>query len=136
MTAFIDTNILLYAAGHDAGEHAKRMVARDIIGGRAIALSVQVFNEFFWQATRTHRGPQLLAEEASQFLDGLRRYPVQDLTLSVFDDGLAIMRRYKCSFWDSLIIAAAKAQRCETLFSEDMQDGLHVDGLTIRNPFA
>lgn len=39
-------------------------------------------------------------------------------------------------FGDSLIVAAAQAQSCTLLFSEDLQDGMEFDALTVRNPFT
>jgi len=57
--------------------------------------------------------------------------------LATHQKGLLLAERYGLSVWDSMIVAAALAADCDTLFSEDMHDGLMVDGsLTITNPFA
>ena len=54
----------------------------------------------------------------------------------LYRTGLRIQVRYGYSFYDSLIVAAALGAGCTTLYSEDMQDGQRIEGLTIRNPFA
>jgi len=53
----------------------------------------------------------------------------------LFPSGLSLQARYKFSFYDSLIIAAALAARCTRLYSEDLQHGQRIDGLTIEDPF-
>ena len=57
-------------------------------------------------------------------------------TPELYRGGLRIRARYGFSFYDSLIVAAALEAGCTTLYSEDMQDGQRIEGLTIRNPFA
>jgi len=49
--------------------------------------------------------------------------------------GLDIAERYGYSVYDSVIIAAASRAGCAVLFSEDMQHGHRIEGLTIRNPY-
>jgi predicted nucleic acid-binding protein len=62
---------------------------------------------------------------------------VEPLTLPVHKDGLRLAERYGFAIYDSFIVAAALAAGCDTLWSEDMQDGMVVDGrLTITNPFS
>ena len=136
MSAFVDTNILLYAVLPDPSNAAKRAIARTILAADNISLSMQVVQEFTAQATRPTRANALSLDEAERMVAVWRRFPVLPTTLELYDLGTALMRRYRLSYWDSMIVAAAKLQGCETLFSEDMQDGLHIDGLTIRNPFA
>ena len=50
--------------------------------------------------------------------------------------GLAIRARYQFSFYDSLIVAAARSAGCSRLLTEDLQHGQSVEGLTIENPFV
>ena len=52
------------------------------------------------------------------------------------DAGIEILERCKTSFWDAMIIAAARAQGCDVLYSEDLQDGRIIDGMRIVNPFC
>lgn len=59
------------------------------------------------------------------------------LTIALNFEARGIAERYQLSFYDALIVAAALAAGCDTLFSEDMHDGLVIEGrLTIRNPFG
>jgi predicted nucleic acid-binding protein len=71
------------------------------------------------------------------FLGTLRDLlPVVPITLATHDTGLALAERYGLSTWDAMIVAAALLSGCDTLWSEDMQHGLIVDGaLRIVDPF-
>ena len=64
-----------------------------------------------------------------------RRFPVQETTLELLDLGFEIQARHRFSFRDSMIVAAARAQGCEMLWSEDMDDGRIVEGMRVANPF-
>ncbi|MDO6416754.1 PIN domain-containing protein [Sphingomonas sp. BIUV-7] len=133
--AFLDTNILLYSISEDPQEIAKRDSARALMLGLPCALSVQVCQEFFHQATRPGGRFRLSADKAQRALTRFRHLPVQETTLSLFDSALAVQARTGYSIWDSLIVAAAQALGCNILYTEDMQDGRIIDGLRIVNPF-
>jgi predicted nucleic acid-binding protein len=77
-------------------------------------------------------------DEISGFLTGVRHFcDVVPLTIDTHDDALAIAQRYGFSIYDSLIIAAAIAAKCEVLYSEDLQSGQQLGrDLTIINPFS
>ena len=135
MKAFLDTNILLYAVGTNPGEERKQRIAEDLIAPMDWHISVQVVQEFFVNATRGGRTAALPNEAALAFIDLWRQRPVQDMTLAIFDDAAALHRRHGFSYWDSAIIAAARAQGCDMLWTEDMDDGRIVDGMRIANPF-
>ena len=135
MTAFVDTNVLLYAVSAAPEEEVKRVRAWALIDGGDLALSVQVLQEFYAQATRPTREDRMTPETAGAFVEKWRRFPVQETTLALLDLGLDVQRRHRFSFWDSMIVAAARAQGCEILWSEDMDDGRMVDGMRIANPF-
>lgn len=136
MSVFIDTNVLLYAALPDPQSTEKRYKARAILTRDDCTLSMQVLQEFTSQAIRSTRAYAISLNEAEQAVAVWRRFPVAITTLQLYDLGIVLMRRYKLSFWDSMIVAAAKIQSCDTLLSEDMQDGAVIDGVTIRNPFG
>lgn len=135
MPAFYDTNILLYAIDLNPDEAAKGVTARILTGRTDWVISVQVLQEFFVQATRPSRPGRLSAELAARFTDTWRRQPVQEMTLAIFDAALAIHRGHGFAYWDCAIIAAAAAQGCETLYSEDMSHGQIIGGVRIVNPF-
>ena len=135
MTAFLDTNVLLYSISDVPDEQAKRERARALIESGDIALSLQVLQEFYWQATKANRSWALAPETAQGMIQAWRRFPVQETTLDLLDLGFKIQRRHRFGFWDSMIVAAARAQGCELLWSEDMDDGRIVDRMQIANPF-
>ena len=135
MRAFLDTNVLLYAISRIPDEGAKRARAWELIDGGKVALSLQVLQEFYYQATRPNARNPLPTEIARGFVDEWRRFPVQETTLALLDSGFEIQTRHRFSFWDSMIVAAAKAQGCDMLWTEDMDDGRIIDGMRIANPF-
>lgn len=135
MTAFLDTNVLLYSISDVPEEKDKRVRARALIDGGQVALSLQVLQEFYWNATKPNRQWRLPPEAVRDLIERWRRFPVQETTLELLDLGFEIQTRHRFSFWDSMIVAAARAQGCEILWSEDMNDGRIVDGMRIANPF-
>ena len=136
MTGFLDTNVLLYAVSLTAEEETKRGRAWELIDRGDIALSVQVLQEFYVQATRPTRPDRLTSDAALEFIEKWRRFPVQETTLALLDLGFELQRRHRFSHWDSMIVAAARAQGCDILWSEDMDHGRLIDGMRIGNPFG
>ena len=133
---FVDTNVLLYAVIDLPGEAGKRRSAVDLLNQSDLALSVQVLQEFYHQATRPNRPAALTHEQALRFIESVSRFPVQEITLDVFHAGLSISHRYRLSYWDSAILAAARTIGCEEVYSEDLSDEQDYDGLRVINPFA
>ena len=135
MTVFLDTNVLLYSITATSAEILKRDAARALIDAGGCALSVQVLNEFFYQATRASRADRLAPEDAIALITRWRRFPVQPNDLELFDSTWEIHRRTKYSWWDSAIVAAARAMGCEKLMTEDLHHGRVIDSVRIENPF-
>lgn len=129
---FLDTNILLYAVGIHPDDERKQRIAEDVIAPMDWHTSAQVIQEFFVNATRNAALP---VEATLAFMDFWRQRPVHDVTIGLIDNAVAIHQRYRLSYWDSAIVAAAQAQGCDTLYSEDMSHGQIIGGTTIVNPF-
>lgn len=130
MTAFLDTNILIYAQEHGT----KGEVAREAIltGG---VISVQVLNEFVAVLRRKFGFEWDVIEEAvADVRTALET--VHPIDVSTHTDALVLARSYGFNFYDALIVAAALAAGCDTLLTEDLQAGQRIDGLTVVNPFA
>lgn len=129
--SFFDTNTLIYLASGD-DRKADRVEHLLSDGGM---ISVQVLNEFANSARRKLAWPW---EEIDAFLSMVRGLvEVVPLTVENHDTGLAISERYGISVYDGQIVAAALLAGCDTLWSEDMHDGLLVaDQLRIQNPFV
>jgi predicted nucleic acid-binding protein len=129
---FLDTNVLLYAS---LQPDPRSEAARALLARRG-TISVQVLNEFANVASRKLRRSW---PEIGRALAAIRVLcaPPLPLTLSMHEAGIAIAGRTGYQLYDALIIAAALQAGCDTLFSEDLQNGQVIDGrLTIRNPFA
>ena len=135
MPHFLDTNILLYSISHDPTEAHKRDVAVALLDTDDIALSVQVLQEFYVQATRATRKDALAHEIATGLVQTWLRFRVQETTLSVMLGALDVKARHRLSYWDAAIVAAARALGCRELLSEDMSHGREVDGILILDPF-
>ena len=132
--AFVDTNVLLYAASTDPAEADKRTEARRVLSGGAFAFSVQVAQEFFVNATRKLT-PALSSSDALAFLKGINPATVVALDYELFEEATRIQQRFQISYWDAAIVAAAKRLNCGTLYSEDLSEGQSYDGVRVVNPF-
>ncbi len=132
--AFIDTNVLLYAVSTAAEERRERRVARRLLEVDNWGLSVQVLQEFYVNATG--KLAQTLPEgEAMRFLAHLMRRPVVNLTPELFLRGVELKERYRISYWDGAIVAAALTLGCHTLYTQDLNHGQDYDGLRAVDPF-
>jgi predicted nucleic acid-binding protein len=127
---FFDSNVLLYLASDDEAK-ADRAELLLAAGG---VISVQVLNEITNAARRKMR---LSWPETRELLGLVRSFlEIRPVTIETHEAGLDYAERYGFSTYDGMIVAAAVASDCDTLWSEDMHDGLVVDGrLRIANPF-
>lgn len=132
---FFDTNILLYSISRDPAEAVKRERAIELLEGDDGALSVQVLQEFYVQATRPNAPHRLPHDIAEGLIKRWARFRVQDITLAILNAALEIRAAHHFSYWDSAIIAAARALGCRELYTEDMSHGREVEGILIINPF-
>jgi predicted nucleic acid-binding protein len=132
---FLDTSILLYSISGLPAEAMKCQIACTLLDRLDVALSIQVLQEFFHQATRPSRRHRLSDADASALVDSWRRFPVQVIGIAEMRRAFTIRQRYQLSYWDSAIISAALAQDCTILMSEDMQHDMEIEGLQIINPF-
>lgn len=132
---FLDTNVLLYSISRSPGEGVKRDRAIALLDADDNALSVQVLQEFYVQATRPTRPDALPHDIAAGLIRTWFRFTVQEITVPIMLDALRIKARYGVSYWDAAIVAAARALGCRELYTEDMADGRDIEGTTVVNPF-
>jgi predicted nucleic acid-binding protein len=132
---FVDTNVLLYAISRDPAERAKAERANEILSNRELALSVQVLQEFYVQATRASRPDAITHKQAVRLIESFLRFPVQDITTSVMTAALDTRERFQLSYWDAAIIEAARAIGCPQVLSEDLNDSQDYAGVRVTNPF-
>lgn len=130
VSAFYDTNILLYLLSSDT---AKADWAEEALGAGGV-ISVQVLNEF---SAVARRKLGMSIGEVREVLATIRAVcRVDPLTEQTHDLGMQVAERHGFSLYDAMIIAAALLAECSILYSEDLQHGQVVEKrLTIRNPF-
>jgi predicted nucleic acid-binding protein len=133
---FVDTNILLYAASTAPDEKRKARIALELLESEDLALSVQVLQEFYVQATRPKKSGRLTHEQAMLLIEAFLRFPVQEATVSLVKASLDAKERFQISYWDSAIIEAARALGCNSVLSEDLSGGRDYGGVIVENPFA
>ncbi|MDX2181607.1 MAG: PIN domain-containing protein [Bryobacteraceae bacterium] len=136
MPSFLDTNVLLYSIGRSPKESRKRERALELLEDDSAALSIQVLQEFYVQATRATRKDALPPELAAGLIEAWSRFRVQEMTFSILRAAVRIHRTHRLSFWDGSIVAAAVALGCDRIYTEDLNDGQVIEGVEIVNPFA
>jgi predicted nucleic acid-binding protein len=132
---FFDTNVLVYV--HDQRSAYKRDVARRLYAahlyGGSIALSTQVLQEFF--VTITRKAQQISVREARNLVSHLAGLNVVSIEPAHVVSAIDLHARHQLSFWDSLIIIAAKSAGAQMVLSEDLGHGQTYDGVRVENPF-
>ncbi len=134
---FVDTNVLLYA--HDASETEKQPIARalleDLWADGSGALSTQVLQEFYVVATRKFT-PPMRRSEAREIVALYATWHVVQVDVGLILDATTLEERAQSSFWDALIVEAARRAGAMRLVSEDLQGGRAIAGVAIENPFG
>ena len=135
--AFIDTNVFIYSL--DSVDLKKRTIARQLLANLATertgTISFQVVQEFFSVAYK--RFPSVMRpEDGLAFLMSVFRplYTVHS-SLDLYRSALSVYERYRLSWYDSLILAAAAEAKCSVIYTEDLQHGAKIEGVRIENPF-
>jgi predicted nucleic acid-binding protein len=134
---FLDTNIFVYAFDGKAPAKAKKaaqLIRRAVDTGEGI-VSYQVVQEFFNVALRRFSQPMTVAEAEQYLITVLRPLLAVHSSPAIYVEALRLVAKHRFAWYDSLIVAAALEGQCETLYSEDLQDGREIEGLRIENPF-
>lgn len=127
---FIDSNVILYLLSGDA---SKADMAEDVVAAGGI-VSVQVLNEV---VSVCRRKLQMPWDEIDALLQAVKSAcEVEPLTVESHQKAVEIAKRYSLSFYDAHICASAALSGVKILLSEDMQDGMDIEGVTVRNPFS
>jgi predicted nucleic acid-binding protein len=133
-SVFVDSNVLLYAV--DEADLDKQRLARnwraELWKSRRGRISFQVLGEFYVNAVR--KQPAAREEARAEVRDLLAWIPVVT-DAALLERGWQLQDRYQLSYWDALIVAAAKAASCRYLLTEDLQAGQKLDGIEVVNPF-
>ena len=133
---FLDSNILVYCSdGNDIQkQNAARNLIESLVKNNKGQISTQTLQEFFHVVTRKLKSSK---EDTRNDVEKYAKiFPVHTNTLKDILSAIGISIKTQFSFYDSLIIAAAKSEGCSIVYSEDLNDGQIVDGVKIVNPFA
>ena len=128
--SFFDTSILIYVFSLEDARAAK---AEELLADGGY-ISVQVLNEFVAVAYRKLKMPWHEVRDALSAIRTLCEAPTP-LSVATHEAALEIAEQYGYHIYDALILAAALDADCDTLYTEDMQNGQRVGAITIRNPF-
>jgi len=133
MQYFLDTNILVYAYDRSAGQKHEQAVQlmESCWENENGCLSVQVLQELYVTLVRK----KVRASDARETVMNYLEWDVIDNDRALLLDGMRLQDQYSISFWDALIVAAAKRAKIKELWSEDLNQGQHYDGLVVINPF-
>jgi predicted nucleic acid-binding protein len=132
--AFFDTNVLIYADDKRWPEKQRRAIAlftQHVRDGTAV-LSPQVLQEYFVAVTSKLGVPAETAQRKIEILASCRlvRLEATDIVAAI-----ELHRLVRISFWDALIVHAARSAGASVLFSEDLQHGAVLSGVRVVNPF-
>jgi predicted nucleic acid-binding protein len=134
---FVDTNVLLYA--HDLDAEEKRAIAEHVVRqlwiDRSGVLSTHVLYELYLKITTAIATP-VSTHEARDLVNAYRVWPVMTIELKDILAASSASERYRLSFRDGMIVAAALKARADIVLSEALPAGDGIGGLEIRNPFA
>lgn len=135
--AFVDTNVLLYWRDnrHPAKQARAAAWLEQLWREQSGRTSTQVLSEYYVNVTRK-LAPGLPPDEAWDDVQALLAWEPQPIDGALLQRGRTVCSRYGLSWWDGLVVAAAQAQGCTLLLTEDLQDGAVYGGVTVRSPFT
>jgi predicted nucleic acid-binding protein len=135
--SFLDTNIFIYAgdeADPTKARRSRKLIADVVNNGNGVS-SYQVIQEFVNVVLRRFR-KTLLMEDVERFLATVfQPLVIIHSSFALYAEALRIQNRYRLSWYDALIVAAAVEADCRILYSEDLQHGQRFESTTVRNPF-
>jgi predicted nucleic acid-binding protein len=132
---FVDANVVIYALDpRDAPKHQRAREWIEVLWSERVGrTSAQVLAESYAVTTRKLGvAPQIAWEEIQRFFTW-NPHPVDEALLRRAHE---LELRFKLSWWDSMIVAAAQLQDCVLLLTEDLQDGAVFGAVTARSPFT
>lgn len=134
---FVDTNVLVYL--FDVRDPTRRERARHIIGTEGakgtLVVSTQVLLEVWVTLTRKLK-PPIDPETATAVIRTLTAWPIVSTDTDLVMRAMERSRESNISLWDALIVEAARVGGCDTVYSEDLQDGGRYGEVRVVNPFS
>lgn len=131
---FLDTNILLYAASRNLEDLTKKTIAIELIDEKDFGLSAQVLQEFYNVATRK-ADFRMAPDQALEWIENFEEFPCVPTDVGLVKTAAETSARYRISYWDGAIVAAAEALGAPILYSEDLNNGQTYGSVRVINPF-
>jgi predicted nucleic acid-binding protein len=135
VSAFFDTNVLVYAAVGGGKEEPKRRRAMELVESVDFGTSAQVLQEFFVTVVRKAARP-ISAARALEWIEHWVAFPCQTIDHRLVRIAIEQSERFKISYWDAAILAAAEALGTDTVYSEDLSHGQLYGCVRVVNPFT
>ena len=133
---FVDTNILVYS--RDASEKLKQPIAKKCLEKLWLeqtgVISTQVLNEYYVTVTEKIK-PGMSQIDAWEDVCALMAWSPLSIDMAILHQTKIIEEKYSISWWDAMIVAAAKIGGCKAIYSEDLSNGHIILGVKIVNPF-
>lgn len=133
--AFLDTNVVVYAAIGTGRDERKRKRALELIESEDFGTSAQVLQEFYVTVVKKAMHP-LPAQVALEWIEQLATFPCQETDHQLVRIAIEKSERFAISYWDGAIIAAAEALGAEIVYSEDLNAGQRYGRVRVVNPFV
>ena len=134
---FVDSNVLAYA--HDLSETRRQPIARELLDAlwtsRTGLMSTQILQEFYVVATRKF-DPPMSRRAAREIVALYGTWPIVQVDVVLILTASQLEERHKLSFWDALVVEAARVAGATRLVTGDLQDGRRFGSVRIENPFA
>jgi len=135
--AFLDTNIFIYSVDRIDQQKAKialRIIQKHAAEGNGV-ISFQVVQEFFNVAFKRFPSAMTPEDAGTYLLTVFRPFLRVHSSIALYSEALSVRARFRLSWYDSLILAAAAEAKCAVLYTEDLQHGAAINGVRIENPF-
>ncbi len=135
VSAFFDTNVLVYAAVGAGKDEPKRKRAMELVESIDFGTSAQVLQEFFVTVVKKVARP-ISATQALEWIEQFTAFPCQAIDHQLVRIAIEQSERFAISYWDAAILAAAEALGADTVYSEDLNDGQRYGRVRVLNPFS
>ena len=137
MPVFVDTNVLVYARDLSEGSKHEQALAwlEHLWETRSGRLSYQVLQEYYVTVTRKLRPGLPPVDARADVRDLLTWRPVM-VQADLLETAWRVEARGDVSFWDALVVAAARSAGCTHLLTEDLGEGRRLGGVTVASPFV
>lgn len=135
MRSFIDTNVLVYADSADSADKQARataLIADHLRSGEGV-ISTQVLHEFVNAAIRKLALPLEIIRARVRLYT---RFETVNASPAAVLDAIDLHALHQISYWDALILQAARQSGCVRLLTEDLQSGAVIGGVRVVNPFG